>query len=240
MTPTGVVFKAMQSNAIAHPQHRGSRRDRRRPETDDQFHPQGPEGGRRHARRLDQLVLRHARRAACDLRPHRARRAGQLYSNLFIKQADDAASGVARLTQGNRYWDTLPDIANDGSNYLVFASNRSDRSKPDIFRVSLVDNRLSGGHFPADQRHCASISPRPTATATASCSICPSSRTSPSRIPRSAASGSTARCRPSSQPMPSRSTIRLPTRSSSPGSTPTPRSGRFIPSPRTANWRPRS
>jgi Tol biopolymer transport system component len=68
-----------------------------------------------------------------------------LFSNLFIKRSDDAAGGVARLTQGNRYWDTLPYIANDGSNYLVFASNRSDRTKPDIFRVSLVDNRLSGG-----------------------------------------------------------------------------------------------
>ena len=52
---------------------------------------------------------------------------------------------MAQLTQGDRYWDGAPDIANDGSNYLVFASNRSDRSKPDIFRVSLVDNRLSGG-----------------------------------------------------------------------------------------------
>lgn len=68
-----------------------------------------------------------------------------LFANLFIKRADDAAGGVARLTTGNRAWDTLPYIANDGSNYLVFASNRSDRTKPDIYRVSLVDNRLSGG-----------------------------------------------------------------------------------------------
>ena len=70
---------------------------------------------------------------------------GGLYSNLFIKRSDDVAGGVARLTQGNRAWDTLPYIANDGSNYLVFASNRSDRTKPDIYRVSLIDNRLSGG-----------------------------------------------------------------------------------------------
>lgn len=70
---------------------------------------------------------------------------GSLFSNLFIKRADDAAGGVSRLTQGSRYWDTLPFIANDGSNFLVFASNRSDRNKTDIFRVSLVDNRLSGG-----------------------------------------------------------------------------------------------
>lgn len=70
---------------------------------------------------------------------------GGLYANLFIKRSDDIAGGVARLTQGSRAWDTLPYIANDGSNYLVFASNRSDRTKPDIYRVSLVDNRLSGG-----------------------------------------------------------------------------------------------
>jgi hypothetical protein len=70
---------------------------------------------------------------------------GNLFANLFIKRSDDAAGGVARLTQGTRAWDTLPYIANDGSNYLVFASNRSDRTKPDIYRVSLIDNRLSGG-----------------------------------------------------------------------------------------------
>ena len=70
---------------------------------------------------------------------------GTIYSNLFIKHSDDAAGGVARLTQGDRYMDTLPYIANDGSNFLVFASNRSDRAKPDIYRVSLIDNRLSGG-----------------------------------------------------------------------------------------------
>ncbi len=70
---------------------------------------------------------------------------GGLFSNLFIKRADDVAGGVARLTQGSRSWDTLPYIANDGSNYLVFVSNRSDRSKPDIYRVNLSDNRLSGG-----------------------------------------------------------------------------------------------
>ncbi|MDB6169978.1 MAG: Translocation protein TolB [Verrucomicrobia bacterium] len=70
---------------------------------------------------------------------------GGYYSNLSIKRADDVGGGVARLTQGPRYWDTLPFVANDGSNYLVFASNRTDRTKPDIFRVNLVENRLSGG-----------------------------------------------------------------------------------------------
>lgn len=70
---------------------------------------------------------------------------GNLYSNLFIKRADDSAGGVSRLTQGTRYWDSSPYIANDGSNYLVFSSNRGDRSRLDIFRFSLVDNRLSGG-----------------------------------------------------------------------------------------------
>jgi hypothetical protein len=70
---------------------------------------------------------------------------GAYFSNLFIKRADDSEGGIARLTQGSRYLDTLPYIANDGSNYLVFVSNRSDRTKTDIYRVSLVNNRLNGG-----------------------------------------------------------------------------------------------
>ena len=70
---------------------------------------------------------------------------GNYFSNLFIKRADDSAGGVAQLTQGSRYLDTMPYIANDGSNYLVFASNRSDRNKPDIFRATLAENRLAGG-----------------------------------------------------------------------------------------------
>jgi len=70
---------------------------------------------------------------------------GQRYSNLFIKRADDASGGVSRLTQGSRFFDAQPFIANDGGNYLVFTSNRGDRVKPDIFRVNLVENRLSGG-----------------------------------------------------------------------------------------------
>ena len=70
---------------------------------------------------------------------------GNHFSNLFIKRADDSAGGVSQLTQGSRYLDAMPYIANDGSNYLVFASNRSDRNKPDIFRATLVENRLAGG-----------------------------------------------------------------------------------------------
>jgi Tol biopolymer transport system component len=70
---------------------------------------------------------------------------GALYSNLYIKRADDSSGGISRLTSGTRYWDFAPYIANDGSNYLVFSSNRGDRRKLDIFRVNLVDNRLSGG-----------------------------------------------------------------------------------------------
>ncbi len=70
---------------------------------------------------------------------------GNRYSNLFIKRADDAASGVSRLTQGMRDFDCQPFIASDGGNYLVFTTNRGDRSKSDIYRVNLVENRLSGG-----------------------------------------------------------------------------------------------
>jgi hypothetical protein len=71
--------------------------------------------------------------------------AGNRYSNLFIKRADEVSGGVSRLTSGARFFDSQPFIANDGSNYLVFTSNRGDRAKPDIFRVNLVENRLSGG-----------------------------------------------------------------------------------------------
>ncbi len=70
---------------------------------------------------------------------------GNYFSNLFLKRADDSEGGISRLTQGSRYLDTLPYIANDGSNYLVFVSNRSDRTKTDIYRVNLVNNRLNGG-----------------------------------------------------------------------------------------------
>jgi Tol biopolymer transport system component len=69
---------------------------------------------------------------------------GNLYSNLFIKRADKAG-GIAQLTQGTRFIDTQPKIANDGNNYLLFTSNRSDHAKPDIFRANLIDNRISGG-----------------------------------------------------------------------------------------------
>jgi Tol biopolymer transport system component len=66
------------------------------------------------------------------------------YSNLWIKRADSAASSQSRLTTSSA-WDTLPYIANDSSNYLVFASNRGDRGKFDVYRATFVDNRISGG-----------------------------------------------------------------------------------------------
>lgn len=70
---------------------------------------------------------------------------GEHYSNLLIKRADDSSGGISRLTQGTRFYDTQPFIANDGSNYMVFTSNRGERDKPDVFRVTLAENRLTGG-----------------------------------------------------------------------------------------------
>lgn len=70
---------------------------------------------------------------------------GNVYCNLYVKRADGAAGGISQLTQGTRYLDTMPKIANDGSNYLVFTSNRGDRLKPDIFRTNYLDNSLTGG-----------------------------------------------------------------------------------------------
>lgn len=71
--------------------------------------------------------------------------AGHRYCNLYVKRADGASGGIAQLTQGTRYTDTGPKIANDGSNYLVFTSNRGERFKPDIFRSNYIDNSLTGG-----------------------------------------------------------------------------------------------
>ncbi len=78
--------------------------------------------------------------ALCD-----ADETGTRFSNLFIKRADDAAGGVSRLTTSPRYFDTQPYIANDGSNFLVFTSNRGDRAKTDIFRVTFTEGNLVGG-----------------------------------------------------------------------------------------------
>ena len=70
---------------------------------------------------------------------------GARYSNLYLKRSDDALGGVSRLTSGSRYMDFQPFVNKDGGNYLVFVSNRGDRSKADIFRASLIENRLTGG-----------------------------------------------------------------------------------------------
>ncbi|MDD2765144.1 MAG: PEGA domain-containing protein [Opitutaceae bacterium] len=145
MTPTGVVFKAVQTSATGILSTRESAEivTDLKPVTNFGRKDQKEAAATRAESINSFCVTPDGQHVIFALTEHDEQ--GGLYSNLFIKQADDAASGVARLTQGSRYWDTLPDIANDGSNYLVFASNRSDRNKPDIFRVSLIDNRLSGG-----------------------------------------------------------------------------------------------
>jgi len=145
MTPTGIAFKLAQSNAVAMLNTREpaeivadlkqitnfTRRDLK-------------EGAATRADSINSFCITpDGGHVIFSLTSHDDQ--GNYYSNLYIKQADDAASGVSQLTQGEHYWDTTPDIANDGNNFLVFASNRSDRSKPDIFRVSLIDNSLSGG-----------------------------------------------------------------------------------------------
>jgi|GEM_PF-2034328 Tol biopolymer transport system component len=145
MTPTGVVFKALPTAALGLLSTRESTEvvTDLKPVTNFGRKDQKEAAATRTESINSFCVTPDGQHVIFGLTEHDEQ--GSLFSNLFIKQADDAASGVARLTQGSRYWDTLPDIANDGSNYLVFASNRSDRNKPDIFRVSLVDNRLSGG-----------------------------------------------------------------------------------------------
>ncbi len=145
MTPTGVAYKMLQSKAVAMLDTREPSEIVANLKAITNFMRKDLPGG--DASRVDSInsfcVTPDGQHVIFALTQHTDD--GQYYSNLFIKQADDASSGVSQLTQGQYYWDTLPDIANDGSNYLVFASNRSDRYKPDIFRVSLVDNSLSGG-----------------------------------------------------------------------------------------------
>jgi hypothetical protein len=70
---------------------------------------------------------------------------GNYYANLFLKKTSDEGGGLSRLTDSTRHYDTLPVIAPDGSNLLIFQSNRSERTKTDIFRVQLAENRFSGG-----------------------------------------------------------------------------------------------
>jgi Tol biopolymer transport system component len=70
---------------------------------------------------------------------------GSRYSVLKIKRADDPAGGISTLTTGTRSYDTQPFIVNDGSNYLVFTSNRGDRNKADVFRVNLIEGKIVGG-----------------------------------------------------------------------------------------------
>jgi dipeptidyl aminopeptidase/acylaminoacyl peptidase len=143
MTPTGVAFKAAQINAIAslNPRETAEIVGDLKPVTN-YVRKDLREAA---ATRTDSInsfcVTPDGQHVLFSLTEHDEQ--GNLFSNLFIKTTDDVASGVARLTQEKR-WDTLPVIANDGSNLLVFASNRSDRNKPDVFRVNLVDNRLSG------------------------------------------------------------------------------------------------
>jgi Tol biopolymer transport system component len=145
MTPTGVVFKMVQNNTVAMLNTREPAEIVADLKQITNFTRKDLQDAA--ATRADSIsafcVTPDGQHVIFSLTSHDDQ--GNYYSNLYIKQADDAASGVSQLTQGEHYWDTTPDIANDGSNYLVFASNRSDRSKPDIFRVSLVDNRLSGG-----------------------------------------------------------------------------------------------
>ena len=144
MTPTGVAFKAAQVKAIA------SLNIREPAEIVSDFKPVTNYGRKdlkeAAATRTDSVnsfcVTPDGQHVLFSLTEHDEQE--NFHSNLLIKQTDDVASGVSRLTVGNR-WDTLPDIANDGSNHLVFASNRGDRSKPDIYRVHLVDNRLASG-----------------------------------------------------------------------------------------------
>lgn len=71
---------------------------------------------------------------------------GRFFSGLYLKRIEDDGGGTARLVDNNRrFHDTSPVIAPDGSNILVFQSNRGDLNKFDVFRINFADNRTAGG-----------------------------------------------------------------------------------------------
>ena len=145
MTPTGVAFKCVRQEALAILDSRETSEVIAELTSVTRFERRDldPQGGAREQCINSFCVTPDGHHVVFSVTEKDER--GLYFSNLFIKSADDASGGVSRLTQGTRYLDTLPRIANDGSNFLVFASNRGDRNKPDVFRVNLVDNRISGG-----------------------------------------------------------------------------------------------
>lgn len=71
---------------------------------------------------------------------------GNYYSNIFIKDANDQSLAFSQLTRGTLAIDTSPAMAwEEGSNLVVFQSNRSDPEGWDISSFRLRDNRLFGG-----------------------------------------------------------------------------------------------
>jgi len=71
---------------------------------------------------------------------------GDFYANLFIKSANDRSFVVSQITRGTRFLDCEPTMTREeGSNLVVFQSNRGPMESWDISSLMLRDGRVVGG-----------------------------------------------------------------------------------------------
>ena len=76
-----------------------------------------------------------------------ARESGNLYANLFMKDASAQSFAVQRLTQGTQFFEINPVVSSDpDSSYVVFQSNRLGRRDTwDISAMRVQGGRVLGG-----------------------------------------------------------------------------------------------
>lgn len=68
------------------------------------------------------------------------------YANLYTKSANDTSFRTTRLTMGSRFFDTRPVMSlEEGSNLVVFQSNRGPIARWDISSFRLNEGRVVGG-----------------------------------------------------------------------------------------------
>ncbi len=70
----------------------------------------------------------------------------EFYANLFIKSSNDQNYAFTQITRGIRFYDTNPTMCREeGSNLVVFQSNRGPIDSFDISSLRLKDSRVVGG-----------------------------------------------------------------------------------------------
>jgi Tol biopolymer transport system component len=71
---------------------------------------------------------------------------GRFYSNLFLRSTNPSSASIVQLTRGPRFLDCYPAMSREeGSNLVVFQSNRGSVEAMDISSFRLQDGRLVGG-----------------------------------------------------------------------------------------------